>query len=85
MGGSGGCFLMIFGVPGCFSGYGGCFLGYGRCFLGYGGCFRVTVDIFGYVGYFELRWIFWISDVGYIGFWRLSGFSNFRNARIWFS
>ena len=55
MGGSGGCFLMIFGVPGCFSGYGG-------CFLGYGGCFRVRfwvmLDILDYVGYFGLRWIF---------------------------
>ena len=61
MGGSGGCFLMIFGVPGCFSGYGGCFLGYGGCFLGYGECFRlrwifwITLDILSYVGYFKYR------------------------------
>ena len=44
MGGSGGCFLMIFGVPGCFSGYGGCFLGYGECFR-LRWIFWITLDI----------------------------------------
>ena len=67
-GGFGGAFFDDFWGSGLFFGLRRVFFGLQKVFFGLRRCFLITVDILDYVRYFWLRWIFWISDVGYIGF-----------------